>query len=99
MKDGMCDSAHSPCEFPATIIAGKSGLRRSLMNLLLVAVTTAAVALATPVLAQNAPQQNRQQHSVNPSYDVYKNGRYLGSDPDPNIRASIQRGNGAAGMW
>ena len=52
------------------------------MNLLLVAVTTAAVALATPVLAQNAPQQNRQQHSVNPSYDVYKNGRYLGSDPD-----------------
>lgn len=22
MKDGMCDSAHSPCEFPATITAG-----------------------------------------------------------------------------
>jgi len=69
------------------------------MKSLLVAVTTAAVALATPVLAQTAPQQDRQQRSVNPSYDVYKNGRYLGSDPDPNIRASILRGNGAAGMW
>jgi len=69
------------------------------MNLLLVAVTTAAVALATPVLAQTAPQQNRQQHSVNPSYDVYKNGQYLGSDPDPNIRAQMLRGNGPAGHW
>ena len=61
------------------------------MNLLLVAATTAAVALATPVLAQNAPQQNRQQHSVNPSYDVYLNGQYVGSDPDPNIRLQLRR--------
>ena len=68
------------------------------MNLLLVAVTTAAVALATPRLAQNAPQQNRQQHSVNPSYDVYKNGRYLGSI---QIRISGRRSSGGwrAGMW
>ena len=66
---------------------------------LVVAVATLVVAFAGPALAQTAQQQPRQQHSVNPSYDVYKNGRYLGSDPDPNIRASIQRGNGAAGMW
>lgn len=68
------------------------------MNLLLVAVTTAAVALATPVLAQNAPQQNRQQHSVNPSYDVYLNGQYVGSDPDPNIRLQLQR-RPKGGQW
>jgi len=24
-----------------------------------------------------------------PSYDVYRNGEYLGSDPDPNIRLQI----------
>ena len=68
------------------------------MNLLLVAATTAAVALATPVLAQNAPQQNRQQHSVNPSYDVYLNGQYVGSDSDPNIRLQLQR-RPKGGQW
>jgi hypothetical protein len=66
---------------------------------MLVAVATLAVALATPALAQTTRQQHRQQHSVNPSHDVHKNGQYLGSDPDPNIRASIQRGNGAGGLW
>jgi hypothetical protein len=67
---------------------------------MLAAVATLAFALATPALAQTARQQPRQQqHSVNPSYDVYKNGEYLGSDPDPNIRAQIQRGNGANGRW
>jgi hypothetical protein len=67
---------------------------------MLAAVATLALALATPALAQTAQQQSRrQQHSVNPSYDVYKNGEYLGSDPDPNIRLQIQRGNGANGRW
>jgi hypothetical protein len=67
------------------------------MNTKMLVVATLAVAFTTPALAQTQP--NRQQHSTNPAYDVYKNGRYLGSDPDPNIRASMQRGNGAAGMW
>jgi hypothetical protein len=66
---------------------------------MLVAVAGLAVALATPALAQTSPPQPRQQHSVNPSYDVYKNGEYLGSDPDPNIRAQILRGNGPNGRW
>jgi hypothetical protein len=30
-------------------------------------------------------------HSVNPSYDVYKNGKYVGSDPDAFIRGSLAR--------
>ena len=66
---------------------------------LVVAAATLVVAFAGPALAQTAQQQPRQQHSVNPSYDVYKNGQYLGSDPDPNIRAQMQRGNGPAGHW
>jgi hypothetical protein len=66
-------------------------------RMMLAAVATLAIALATPALGQQP--QHRQQHSVNPSYDVYKNGQYLGSDPDPNIRALIQRGNGTAGQW
>ena len=63
-----------------------------------VAVATISVALAAPAFAQNAAQKQRQ-YSASPSYDVYKNGQYLGSDPDPNVRASIGRGNGAAGLW
>jgi hypothetical protein len=30
-------------------------------------------------------------HSSNPVHDVYVNGKYAGSDPDPRIRASIAR--------
>jgi len=28
-------------------------------------------------------------HSANPSHDVYVNGRYSGSDPDPFIRSQL----------
>jgi hypothetical protein len=28
-------------------------------------------------------------HSSNPAYDVYVNGRYAGSDPDPVIRSRL----------
>jgi hypothetical protein len=30
-------------------------------------------------------------HSSNPAHDVYVNGKYAGSDPDPKIRGSIAR--------
>jgi hypothetical protein len=30
-------------------------------------------------------------HAANPAHDVYVNGRYAGSDPDPLIRAEIAR--------
>lgn len=29
-------------------------------------------------------------HSSNPANDVYDNGRYMGSDPDPRIRDSLK---------
>lgn len=30
-------------------------------------------------------------YSSNPEYDVYVNGVYVGSDPDPRIRSSLRR--------
>jgi hypothetical protein len=64
---------------------------------MLVAAAVLSTALASPALAQRSPQQ-RQQHSVNPSYDVYLNGQYVGSDPDPNIRLQLQR-RPKGGQW
>jgi hypothetical protein len=64
---------------------------------MLVAAAVLSAALASPALAQTTPQQ-REQHSVNPSYDVYLNGQYVGSDPDPNIRLQLQR-RPKGGQW
>lgn len=36
-------------------------------------------------------------HSVNPAYDVYDGGQYVGSDPDPNVRQQLRREHEAAG--
>ena len=30
-------------------------------------------------------------HSPNPEWDVYRNGRYIGSDPDPLVRLMLLR--------
>jgi len=71
---------------------------------MLVAAAVVATAIASPALAQTTKSpsdfvQSRQQHSANPSYDVYVNGEYVGSDPDPNIRAQLRRGHGPEGEW
>jgi hypothetical protein len=55
----------------------------------LVAVAVIATVIASPALAQRAPQHP--EHSSNPAYDVYVGGQYVGSDPDPNIRAQLRR--------
>jgi len=35
---------------------------------------------------------NQVRHSSNPAFDVYDiRGRYIGSDPDPTVRAQLQR--------
>ena len=42
--------------------------------------------------AEYAPQANQPRHSPRRSWDVYNtNGRYVGSDPDPNVREMIAR--------
>jgi len=40
-----------------------------------------------------AQQRQTQRHSTNPNYDVHRNGRYMGSDPDPFIRFNLHREN------
>jgi hypothetical protein len=74
------------------------------------AAAVLATMLASPALAQRVPRATHpselgerydqpRQHSVNPSFDVYQNGEYLGSDPDPNIRLQLRRGHGPEGEW
>jgi hypothetical protein len=75
-------------------------------RMILMAVAALATVFTAPALAQTAapqrgqvqispfdqgPRQNSRPHSVNPSYDVYQNGQYVGSDPDPSIRLQLRR--------
>jgi len=39
--------------------------------------------------AAYAQQYRGSPHSSNPAFDVYVNGDYVGSDPDPRIRATL----------
>ena len=36
-------------------------------------------------------QTDGRRHSPNPAFDVYVGGKYVGSDPDPNIRLELRR--------
>jgi hypothetical protein len=36
-----------------------------------------------------AQQYQGSRRSSNPAYDVYVNGEYVGSDPDPRVRATL----------
>jgi len=55
-------------------------------------------ARATPAAKQTLVQPGgrsayevRRAHSPNASWDVYRSTGYVGSDPDPHIRAMLQR--------
>jgi hypothetical protein len=41
--------------------------------------------------AKAAKQVRRSPYSTNPAHDVYVNGVYVGSDPDPRVRWTIKR--------
>ena len=79
----------------------------------LVAAAVIAIVIASPALGQRSPQQRQhsaatqqrqhsatqqRQQSPNPAYDVYVGGQYVGSDPNPNIRAQLQRRQ-PGGQW
>jgi hypothetical protein len=49
-----------------------------------------AVAIATASSAFAAPKK----YSDNPAHDVFVNGKYAGSDPDPFIRSMLSRDRG-----
>ncbi len=46
-----------------------------------------AIAIATTSSALAAPKK----YGTNPAHDVYVNGKYVGSDPDPTIRSTLAR--------
>jgi hypothetical protein len=72
---------------------------------ILVATAALAAAIASSTLAQGAPPIDRfgspsqfdnrdpvgEPRATKRSYDVYHNGQYVGSNPDPNIRLQLQR--------
>ncbi len=73
------------------------------MNIKGIIAAAIAIVIASPALAQRAPEQRQRapeqrQRSANPAYDVYVSGQYVGSDPDPNIRAQLQRRQ-PGGSW
>ena len=43
----------------------------------------------TKAKAAYAQQYRGSPYSSNPEYDVYVNGEYVGSDPDPRVRATL----------
>ena len=51
-----------------------------------------AIAIATASSALAAPKR----YGTNPANDVYVNGKYVGSDPDPTVRSMLARDPGPA---
>jgi len=50
-----------------------------------------ALAVALVVSVASSAFAGPKQHSSNPAHDVYVNGKYVGSDPDPTIRSMLAR--------
>ena len=72
-----------------------------------VAAGLLASVIVSPVVAQAATAQRTEasasdqgsrpsgrSQSTSPRHDVYQGGVYVGSDPDPNIRAQLPREHG-----
>jgi hypothetical protein len=55
------------------------------------AVRRAPTQQGVPPYDQSNGQSDIRPHSVNPAYDVYDGGHYVGSDPDPNVRQQLRR--------
>jgi hypothetical protein len=55
------------------------------------AVRRAPAQQSVPPYDQSYGQNDVRPHSVNPAYDAYDGGHYVGSDPDPNVRQQLRR--------
>jgi hypothetical protein len=53
--------------------------------------TKTALAIAIAIATASSPFAAPKQYSTNPAHDVYVNGKYVGSDPDPTIRSTLAR--------
>jgi len=56
--------------------------------------TKTALAIALIVSVASSAFAGPKQHSSNPANDVFVNGKYVGSDPDPTIRSTLARDSG-----
>ena len=53
--------------------------------------TKIALALALAVATASSALAAPKKYSSNPAHDVFVNGKYIGSDPDPTIRSTLAR--------
>jgi len=53
--------------------------------------TKTAVAIALVIGTASSVLAAPKNYSTNPSHDVFVNGKYVGSDPDPTIRSMLAR--------
>jgi hypothetical protein len=57
--------------------------------------TKAALAIALVIGTASGAFAAPKQYSTNPAHDVFVNGKYVGSDPDPTIRSTLARDIGS----
>jgi hypothetical protein len=53
--------------------------------------TKAALAIALVIGTASSAFAAPKNYSTSPSHDVFVNGKYVGSDPDPTIRSTLAR--------
>jgi hypothetical protein len=87
--DGLCGKEHNVMKRNMTVCTA----------VVVAAIASSALAPAASAAVYGQSQPANHQHSSNPAFDVYVNGEYIGSDPDPNIRAQLRRSHGTAGEW
>jgi hypothetical protein len=56
--------------------------------------TKTALGIALIISIASSAFAGPKQHSSNPANDVFVNGKYVGSDPDPTIRSTLARDAG-----
>ena len=56
--------------------------------------TKAALAIALVIGTASGAFAASKKYSTNPAHDVFVNGKYVGSDPDPTIRSTLARDTG-----
>ena len=56
--------------------------------------TKTALGIALIISVASSALAGPKQHSSNPANDVFVNGKYVGSDPDPTIRSTLARDAG-----
>jgi hypothetical protein len=52
------------------------------------------IALAVILGTASGALAQTKKYSTNPANDVFVNGKYVGSDPDPTIRSTLARDSG-----